>query len=462
MKLFHVMSVRILIVLGAGLILRLLLAYVILPGSGHASDINWYSSWAMAVTSVGPGEFYAKTTVNYPPGYIYVLWILGEVSRLIATATNADPKMVVTSLIKVPPMLLDLGTGFLLYWTIRHWLTEKESSERAALLVASCYLFNPAVLYDTAIWGQTDAAGAFVMLMGVVALLRWAPEVTASIAVVAALIKPQFGVVLIPLVGPVLLKRYTVSRDMLHAPLTPASWIARDGPLRILTSIALATIVFYVLVTPFSLDLHTYLDRMNDNAEKYKFLSVNAFNPWALVRAGGIPALFLAGIDNFSADDIPLIGSVTGVSIGTALLASGFLLGIVRLLWRSDELSVILVGVYLCLCFFLLPTRVHERYLVPVFSLTSLMIAVDRRWLWANFLLAIGSLMNLHSVLSQVGTENVTRLPFGEFVRSPAGILLSVVFQTTVFLLVIWHMYANMILFLGRKKSTCLERLNVT
>lgn len=426
--------------LGAALLLRLLIAYVILPGSGHAGDLNWYSMWAMSVSTVGPGEFYAKTVVNYPPGYIYVLWLIGEISQAIASLTHADIRDTTILLIKIPPILLDVGSGYLLYRIALLWCDRDTTAVRTARIVAASYLFNPVSLYDSSIWGQTDAAGAFIMLLGVMALLRWPPEIAASIAIIAALVKPQFGIVLVPLVGVVLLRRHVRPLESHFEPDMRAYWFGRQGPLRILTAACAAVAVFYLLLAPFNLDLQGFIDLMTLNAQKYKYLTVNGFNPWALVSSGRNPPLVLAGVDNLSADDLPMIGSLAGVTIGTILVALGFVLGIVRLAWRSDRRSTILVGAFLNLCFFILPTRVHERYLFPTFAFMSLLIAFDRRWLWATACLAIGSLINLHAVLSKVGTVNVTTLPFGEFARSPAGIALGVTLQTAVFLFIGWSL----------------------
>jgi dolichyl-phosphate-mannose-protein mannosyltransferase len=426
--------------LGAALVLRLALAYVILPGSGHAGDLDWYSMWALSVSTVGPGEFYAKTVVNYPPGYIYVLWIIGASSQALATLAHSDASSIALSLVKIPPILLDVGSGYLLYRICLQWCDRNAEATWTALTVAASYLFNPVSLYDSAIWGQTDAAGVFIMLLGVLALLRWPPEAAAAVAIIAALIKPQFGIVLVPLVGVVLLRRHVWPLGNAGGRGMQMLWVSRDGPLRILTALAVAAMVFYVLLAPFNLDLQGFADLMTLNAGKYKYLTVNAFNPWALVSSGPNPPLVLAGVNNVSPDDTPIIGSLTSVAIGSALLALGFLLGMGRVLWRSDWRSIILVGAFLNLCFFILPTRVHERYLFPTFAFMALLIVFDRRWLWVNIILAIGSLINLHAVLSKVGTENVQRLPLGEFVRSPAGIALGVALQTAVFIIVGWNL----------------------
>ncbi|MGH2489576.1 MAG: hypothetical protein ACRDFR_08170, partial [Candidatus Limnocylindria bacterium] len=67
-----------------GLALRILVAAVILPQSGLHNDITAFSAWALRLADVGPGEFYAPGYfADYPPGYMYVLWVLGEISRLV-------------------------------------------------------------------------------------------------------------------------------------------------------------------------------------------------------------------------------------------------------------------------------------------------------------------------------------------------------------------------------------------
>lgn len=428
------------ILLGTGLILRLLLAYVILPGSGYLGDIGLYSKWALAIASLGPSGFYAETHANYPPGYIYVLWLIGSISHTVASVTGANMQKICNSLIKLPPMLLDAGAGFLIYQITQLWSGQTDAAKNTALLAAASYIFNPVTLYDSAIWGQTDASGVFIMLLGIMALSRWPPEVSASIAVISALIKPQFGVILIPLIGIALLRRHLLARTHSNDSSQHPFWASHEGPVRIFTSVAVATVVFYVLVIPFNMSLEGFIEHMTRTAQQYKFLSVNAFNPWALVGSGNTLALMQGGISVLSRDDIPLIGSLTGVMIGTAFLISGFFLGVARLLWRSDWLSIVLVGAYFCLCFFILPTRVHERYLFPVFGFTALLTGFDRKWLRTTLVLAIGSLMNFHAVLSKIGTPNVMDIPFGQFLRAPTGILISSLLQTAVLPFMAWHL----------------------
>ena len=132
--------------------------------------------------------------------------------------------------------------------------------------------------------------------------------------------------------------------------------------------------------------------------------------------------------------------SLTGMSIGTFLLLCGFAFGVVQLARRTDLYSLVLVGAYLSLCFFVLPTRVHERYVFPTLAFICLLTAADRTWLWATLAVSVGSFINLHAVLSQIGTENVTRLPLGHAFRSPVAIVISITLQVGALLYCIWSL----------------------
>ena len=441
MKSRRSISRPLIILLCIGLSVRLLFAYVIFPNAGHLLDIEWYWQWASSLAQAGLGNFYAtRLDANYPPAYMYVLWLIGTITQALAAAFDTDVHRLAVWTLKLPPMLLDLGASFLLYCIAQHCCGERAKAERVALTAAALYLFNPVTLDDSAIWGQTDAAGAFVVLLGVFAVLKWPPEISASAAVLAALVKPQFGVIMIPLIGVVLLRRHFVPENNARGFLAKSHWTSGNGPLRILTSIVAAVAVFYVIVVPFNLGFRALLERMGETAGYYKFLSVNAFNPWALVGTQNEPSLIIAGLDNWVPDDVPLVGSITGVAIGTALLIGGFAVGIARLAWRSDWRSIVLVGAYLSLCFFILPTRVHERYVFQTFAFVSILAAFDWRWLWVTVLLAIGSLMNFQAALGVDGSEELVRLPFNGILRSAEGIFISVVLQTAAFLFALWSL----------------------
>jgi predicted membrane-bound dolichyl-phosphate-mannose-protein mannosyltransferase len=435
------------ILLLVGLLLRLAIAYILLPRSGFESDIGTFAAWASNLAEGGAGSFYATAGfADYPPGYLYVLWLIGGIGHLLAPMANGDAAAATAAIIKLPAILADVAVGFVLYRVVRSWRAPRLDAHRVGLIAAALYLFNPVTWYDSAIWGQTDAFGALVILLGVAALVRGNSEGATALAVLAALIKPQFGIVLLPIVGIVLVRRHlfrpnSAQRNRVLVPNFAREWFeSEQGAWRLVSSAVVGLVVLMVVITPFSLDVPGFLDQMQKTAGGYPYLSVNAYNPWALVGAGGRQPLAFGG--GWSADTVPLLGPLPGVAIGGALLALGFVAGIARVFWRDDRRTIVIATIFLSLCFFMLPTRVHERYMFPIFGLLPLLAAVDRRWLWATVGLSVAAFINFHGILTTdlYATPNLEHLPLGDFFRQPLGIMASVLLHFGGFAFVIWQL----------------------
>ncbi|MFI5261883.1 MAG: phospholipid carrier-dependent glycosyltransferase [Candidatus Limnocylindrales bacterium] len=445
------------ILLLAGLALRFIIAYVLFPGSGFQSDVGSFISWALTLAHDGPGGFYANAGfADYPPAYLYVLWLLGSVGSGLATILGggtitlggtvvALPDAIVGGLLKLPAIAADLGIAYLLYRLVRHWLGARPDAPRAALGAAALYLFNPVTWYDSALWGQVDAVGALVMLVALAFLIDGFSEAAVGFTVVAALVKPQFGIVLAPIVGVILLRRHLFLIGSGPRPAAvPARlrrWAAdQQGPLRLVSSAAVGALVLFVLITPFGLDVPTLISRMGDTAAGYPYLTVNAYNPWALIGSGGQASLAAGG--GWSSDQVPMLGSLNGFTIGAVLLIAAFAVGVVQLAWRDSRRSILLTAVFLAMAFFILPTRVHERYLFPVFAILPLLAVGSWRMRLLTLVLAVGSFINLHGILTvgNYGTANVVGLPFGDDFRSYGWVLLSVVLQTGGFAFLAWSL----------------------
>ncbi|HVM29176.1 MAG TPA: phospholipid carrier-dependent glycosyltransferase [Candidatus Limnocylindrales bacterium] len=433
-----------------GLALRLSIAYLLFPGAGFAADLGTFTSWAMTLAEHGPGGFYANAGfADYPPGYLYVLWLVGGLGNLLAPLADGNAHAVTGGLIKLPPMLADIAVGYLLCRLVRGWAGDRPDAERLGLLAAAVYVFNPVTWYDSALWGQTDAIGALVLLLAVAALVRGNSEGAAALTVLAALVKPQFGVVMVPVTGAVLLHRhvFAIGSGPRHTILVPErfgavrDWFEHErGPWRLVSSAAVGMALMLVLLVPFALDLFGFVELMSGTAGGYPWLSVNAYNPWALVGADGRAPLAQGG--GWSPDGVPLLGPLPGVVIGAALLAGAFLLVALRLLWKSDRRSIVIALIVVALAFFILPTRVHERYMFPIFGLLPLMAVIDRRWLWATVALSAAAFINMHGILTTplYATPNIADLPLGQLFREPLGVYTSVLLHTAGFAFVAWRL----------------------
>ena len=435
------------ILLAAGLALRLFIAYVAFPKSGFAPDLASFTSWALGMAEVGPAAFYESARfADYPPGYLYVLWVLGLAAPSLAGLLQTNPGDAIWQVMKLPPIAIDLLVAFLLYRLARSWLAERRNREPLALAAAALYLFDPVTWYDSALWGQVDAVGALLVLVTVALLADGHSEGSAATATLAGLIKPQFGVVLLPMVAVVLLRRhlFRVGSGPVPQRAVPRVWRGwlqeEQGPWRLVSAAAVGLLVILVVVSPFSLDLPRFLGRMAATAGGYPYLSVNAYNPWALIGSGGQAALAEGG--GWSNDRIPLLGSLSGVALGSLLLGAGFLVGLLQLARRDDRWSILVVAAYLSLCFFVLPTRVHERYLFPTFGVLPLLAVADRRWLVATLVLSLASFINLHAILTvpDYATQRLEDLPLGPTFRTFPFVLFSALGHTAVFLFALWRL----------------------
>ena len=115
----------ILAILALGLAFRLIIAYVLLPGSGFGADRTRSSSGRTSSPRTGPAGFYDRGFfIDYTPGYLYVLWLIGIVGNALGG---------VGDLIKLPAILADVGVA----WLVRSMVRELGGSRRAALLGAA-------------------------------------------------------------------------------------------------------------------------------------------------------------------------------------------------------------------------------------------------------------------------------------------------------------------------------------
>ena len=86
--------------------------------------------------------------------------------------------------------------------------------------------------------------------------------------------------------------------------------------------------------------------------------------------------------------------------VGAGLLIASF----VVLLWvaarNPDRLTLLVVLSLMALAFFMLPTRVHERYGFPFFALGAILFAISWRWRVAYVVLSIATFANMYVVLT--------------------------------------------------------------
>ena len=140
--------------------------------------------------------------------------------------------------------------------------------------------------------------------------------------------------------------------------------------------------------------------------ETFDVLSVNAYNVWALVGRRPLVKSPGSGRVDWTPDslDLPLAGGISAFVLGALLLGATGLVVAVPLLVRrglADDPVVVLLGhVVLAAAFFSVPTRVHERYLFPVFVSGALLAVLATRWVISYAVASLTATVNLHAVLT--------------------------------------------------------------
>jgi hypothetical protein len=406
--------------LAAGLAFRLIIAYL-LPGSGFKVDLGAFQYWANNLAQQGPNGFYERGFfADYTPGYLYVLWLMGLLGdALKSLGVHAVGAWTITDLLKLPAILADLATGYLIYRLV----LDLGASKHRALVGAALFVFNPISWFDSTVWGQVDSFGVVFLLLGLRELWHDHPERAAIWATVAAVVKPQLGI-LVPIVAAVVIRRYLVSPRG-EEPGRPGghtagaglaarlgTWGARErGPTRIATTAiaGLATVV--ALCLPFGMSILDLLAQVARTAGGYPYLTVNAYNPWALLSQGGnglaANGLWIRDVNGPDTGDVGfMFGPLPAVIVGTVLL----LAAVAAVSWlvarRPDRLTILVGLTLLAVAFFVLPTRVHERYLYPFFALGAVLAAVSGRWRVLYVVLSIVSFLNMYVVLTTLYPDN--------------------------------------------------------
>ena len=358
----------------AGQLLLLLLASValrllVLDWEGHNGDVRVTAGWAERMAEVGPLRFYEGSASIYP-ALLYPLWGLGAL--LDGEALNLAIKG-----LSIP---FDAGIGALLFWSMR-----RRMGNDLALLVAGLYLLNPAVILAGPVWGQVDSAGTLALLGSLVALAWRRHGMAGALAVVATLVKPQFGLAVLPVL---VLAALRARRFRTIRPLTDA-----------LTGMVIAGLVVMASV---ALNPLRYLGLLSETATRQPETSLNAFNPWGLLVGFDVP-------------DEPY------VLTGTLLL----LVGLVGSLWglrRRPDLAVVLgVAALLALCFYFLPTRVHERYLFPAVAVLAPFAPAGRAQLVAFLALSGGFSVALLYALHETTPFDLPE-PWAAWITSSDGV----------------------------------------
>ena len=310
-------------------------------------------------------------------------------------------------------------------------------------------MVNPVSWFDSVVWGQVDSVGVVFLLLGLRELWRDRPERAAFFTVVAALIKPQLGI-LIPLLIVVTIRRafwpvHDPASDETDEPdassepgaaepevagepnpaAGPLTRLAaaerRTGhPIRILTTALVGVVTTFVLCAPFGLSVI-------EITSTAPFFKSELLDP-DLRHGVGLPVpdgqrVQPVGADPGGYGKQPRQLGAVGLRLGRgvsrsagrawrasapsrpSLVGSLAMLAVVAIVSvvaarRPDRLTLLLGLTILAIAFYVVPTRVHERYAYPAIALAVILAAIAWRWRGLYLALSVTVFLNMYAALT--------------------------------------------------------------
>ena len=354
-------------ILSVAAIAYVILRWRLLLNPGITFDLDLYREWLAKVSQFGISQVYRTSTMDYPPLYAYILKPFGWAYTFMAT--HGPVKAVAfTVLVKLPPLLFDLGIAWLLWRCV----SVEGRSIFARAGVAAAYLFNPAVLFLTAYWGGPDSIHSFFILACFVTMaygmrfwsrsypksvpLSTTPIVLAwSFLTLAALMKPL---------------------GLPYFPLLLFFSLIFCGGHRAVVGMTASILVGSLIFSPFLIyaDATEVFKRVFADIGAMPFTSSNAHNFWWLVGA-------------WYYSEQPWIGPLTPTHIGLVL----FLITYLALAWKAwrqfvlqggrlSPAQVIATAAMVSFSFFMFSTHLHEHHLFATVPLMAALAFQDRAW----------------------------------------------------------------------------------
>lgn len=351
-------------------VLRVVLAsYYLNPNIEISGDIKKHRDWAIVTHNFGfdktlppKNDWYGIPVNNQPFGtaYFYAgfyhiyIGILNMHSVMTGeTFSQKETGTMFMFVIKLISVCADMIIGLYLYRIIRN----ETQNKKAAFIAAGVFLYSPIVLYNSAVWGQTDAINNSLLIGSLYLLYKNKPRFSVFLFLLSLLFKLS----LLPL-----LPLYA----FLHLILI------KKNTLRNFIASALFGVVCLLLFTlcisnnPIEW-WKTYI--LHNSQGELPYISVYTFNFWWLLFQ---PKFLL---------DIP---SSESVYFGLKLGYWGYLLYVIfsipifirigaQKIIKNQTLNVVIHAVFSTefLMYLFLP-RMHERYLFPAILMMTLLIAL--------------------------------------------------------------------------------------
>jgi hypothetical protein len=198
---------------------------------GHPFDRLSQESAAYVIDQYGVGALYGRTSVVpdsivrggtgpwspaefvYPPGMANFFIVVGKTWQLFNHAPAPLGSQLYTSFWKFAFAIFVLVAAGLIFAISRR---TNGGWRNWALLLAGLFAISPALVFDVAVWGQSNGLLLAILLLATLALVLNRPQLMWSAIVVAVLVK-QTALLVAPLIVLFALRRYGLRRSLTYA-----------------------------------------------------------------------------------------------------------------------------------------------------------------------------------------------------------------------------------------------------
>lgn len=348
---------------------------------GHKTDINCFSAWADMIFKGGIRNFYTSEAFHdYPPGYMYVLYFIGSLKKLFALSRTSYV------LIKMPALICNLMTGYLIYK-----IAGRKFDNKISAVISGLYLLNPAVISNSALWGQVDsvytlAAAAMIYLVSEKKMI-----VSYFVFAICIFIKPQ-ALIFTPVLILGIIENLFLNDFDINKVLKNLAWGIG----------AIAMLV--VLSLPFGLGnvVDQYVKTIS---EQYPYLTINAFNIWGALGK------------NWTA-----LSTFT-FAVGCIFIAAITAYSAYVFLKSKSRSKYYFAGALLSFMTYMLSVKMHDRYAFPAMALMLLAFAESRSV--KNYILY--TLLTLSQFFNTVWVLFIYEQDINKYFKSPVIVAASII-----------------------------------
>jgi len=349
------------------LLITLLLRIILVIAFSWHPDLLNHIDWGNRFLNLGARKIYENifwgvSWLNQPLGTALLFAFCAFLKNIIFSLfeflnqnINIFPSFIMPFLeanlhswmVKLPFILADIGLGFLIYKIVFQF------KPKFATLAAIIFLFNPVLIYNSTIWGQTDSLINLLAISGIYFTFQKKYFWGIWLFLLGFLFKMSL-IIYVPIFGLLLLKQI---KDYKKFIIPIISFI----------------IFIYMLAIPFRLDgfgsfewiWYMYTNRVL--VRQGSMLNGNAFNLWGLIFS----------ID-LSKSEFTQVSGLSYQLIGRIL----YILSLIPIWFKFIKNKLTLSSLFISLVLsafgcFIFMTNMHERYLYPIFPLISILIFIS-------------------------------------------------------------------------------------